>query len=126
MVPREQQAVTRTLPSTVPALAPSLLAVSQASAMLSTIKLTPGVWYWKDDTNTLEFASSNPAAEENLKEGKNIPFQEMRVKTLKSIFQGDCSATLPERRLADKEGKLHRLSKWLQHEYVTLDDVKCE
>ncbi|XP_074885762.1 protein phosphatase 1 regulatory subunit 36 isoform X5 [Buteo buteo] len=89
-----------------------------------TTKLTPGVWYWKDDTNTLEFASSNPAAEENLKEGQNIPFQEMRVKTLKSIFQGDCSATLPERRLADKEGKLHRLSKWLQHEYVMLDDVK--
>ncbi|NXW14364.1 PPR36 phosphatase, partial [Circaetus pectoralis] len=73
--------------------------------------------------HTLYF-SSNPAAEENLKEGQNIHFQEMRVKTLKSIFQGDCSATLPERRLADKEGKLHRLSKWLQHEYVTLDDVK--
>ncbi|NXJ00034.1 PPR36 phosphatase, partial [Psophia crepitans] len=88
------------------------------------IKLTPGVWYWKDDTNTLEFASSNPAAEENLKEGKNNHFQEMRVKTLKSIFQDDCSAALPERRLADKEGKLHRLSKWVQHEYVTLDDVK--
>ncbi|XP_050753889.1 protein phosphatase 1 regulatory subunit 36, partial [Gymnogyps californianus] len=91
---------------------------------LQTIKPTAGVWYWKDDTNTLEFASSNPAAEENLKEGKNTHFQEMRVKTLKSIFQDDCSATLPERRLADKEGKLHRLSKWVQHEYVTLDDVK--
>ncbi|KAK4822691.1 hypothetical protein QYF61_019560, partial [Mycteria americana] len=150
-----------------------------------TIKLTPGVWYWKDDTNTLEFASSNPAAEENLKEGKNTHFQEMRVKTLKryfnltslaqketrsfgweyfhplsedhiaqnkviiliypkeyceagintvslnvmywsttSIFQDDCHATLPGRRLADTEGKLHRLSKWVQHEYVTLDDVK--
>ncbi|KAM7110187.1 protein phosphatase 1 regulatory subunit 36 [Ciconia maguari] len=89
-----------------------------------TIKLTPGVWYWKDDTNTLEFASSNPAAEENLKEGKNIHFQEMRVKTLKSIFQDDCHAMLPGRRLADTEGKLHRLSKWVQHEYVTLDDVK--
>ncbi|NXH67994.1 PPR36 phosphatase, partial [Hydrobates tethys] len=89
-----------------------------------TIKLTPGVWYWKDDTNTLEFASSNSAAEENLKERKNTHFQEMRVKPLKSIFQDDCSATLPERRLADTEGKLHRLSKWVQHEYVTLDDVK--
>lgn len=42
-----------------------------------------------------------------------------------SIFQ-ESSATLPERRLADTEGKLHRLSKWVQHEYVTLDDVKCE
>ncbi|NXT31098.1 PPR36 phosphatase, partial [Pelecanoides urinatrix] len=41
-----------------------------------------------------------------------------------SIFQDDCSAALPERRLADAEGKLHRLSKWVQHEYVTLDDVK--
>ncbi|XP_009500413.2 protein phosphatase 1 regulatory subunit 36 [Phalacrocorax carbo] len=94
------------------------------AVFLQMIKLTPGVWYWKDDTNTLEFASSNPAAEENLKEGKNIHFQEMRVKALKSIFQDDCSATLPERRLADREGKLNRLSKWVQHEYVTLDDVK--
>lgn len=33
---------------------------------------------------------------------------------------------LSERSLADEEEKLHRLSKWLQHEYVTLDDVKCE
>ncbi|NXX52523.1 PPR36 phosphatase, partial [Scopus umbretta] len=41
-----------------------------------------------------------------------------------SIFQDDCSAVLPERRMADTEEKLHRLSKWLQHEYVTLDDVK--
>ncbi|NWH27612.1 PPR36 phosphatase, partial [Grus americana] len=73
--------------------------------------------------HTLYF-SSNPAAEDNLKEGKNTHFQEMRVKTLKSIFQDDCSAALPERRLADKERKLHRLSKWVQHEYVTLDDVK--
>ncbi|NWI63077.1 PPR36 phosphatase, partial [Todus mexicanus] len=41
-----------------------------------------------------------------------------------SIFQDDCSTTLPERRVDDKEVKLHRLSKWLKHEYVTLDDVK--
>ncbi|KAM9239166.1 LOW QUALITY PROTEIN: protein phosphatase 1 regulatory subunit 36 [Leptosomus discolor] len=87
------------------------------------IKLTPGV-YWKDETNTLEFASSNPAAEENPKE-ENIHFQEMRVKTLKSIFRDDCSVTLPEKQLGDKE-KLHKLSKWVQHEYVTLDDVKSE
>lgn len=33
---------------------------------------------------------------------------------------------LPERRLADKGGKLHGLSMWVQHEYMTLDDVKCE
>ncbi|NWU55959.1 PPR36 phosphatase, partial [Dromas ardeola] len=41
-----------------------------------------------------------------------------------SIFQKECSATLPERRLTDTEVKLHRLSKWVQHGYVTLDDVK--
>lgn len=35
-------------------------------------------------------------------------------------------AVLPERRLADKEGELHTLSQWVQHEYVMLDDVKCE
>ncbi|NXH13088.1 PPR36 phosphatase, partial [Bucco capensis] len=89
-----------------------------------TIKLTSGVWYWEDDTNTLEFASSDPVAEENLKEGKNILFQEIRVETLKSMFQDDCSAKLPERKLDEKEERLSRLSKWLQHEYVTLDDVK--
>ncbi|NXL91541.1 PPR36 phosphatase, partial [Alectura lathami] len=89
-----------------------------------TIKLTSGVWYWKDDTNTLEFASSNPAVEENLKEGKNAHFQEIRVKTLKSIFQDECSATLPEKRLADNEEKIRKLSKWVRHEYITLDDVK--
>lgn len=32
------------------------------------------------------YFSSNPAAEENLKEGQNIPFQEMRAKTLKRYF----------------------------------------
>uniref|UniRef100_A0A493U1M4 Protein phosphatase 1 regulatory subunit 36 n=1 Tax=Anas platyrhynchos platyrhynchos TaxID=8840 RepID=A0A493U1M4_ANAPP len=92
--------------------------------MTSTIKLTSGVWYWKDDTNTLEFASSSPASQENLKEGKNTCFREICVKTLKSIFQDEGSATLPEKKLDDKEEKIHKLSKWVQHEYVTLDDVK--
>ncbi|NXJ69786.1 PPR36 phosphatase, partial [Rostratula benghalensis] len=41
-----------------------------------------------------------------------------------SVFQEECSAMLPERRLANTEGILHRLSKRIQHEYVTLDDVK--
>ncbi|XP_035184676.1 protein phosphatase 1 regulatory subunit 36 [Oxyura jamaicensis] len=100
------------------------LTCNLCAVFLQTIKLTSGVWYWKDDTNTLEFASSSPASQENLKEGKNTCFREICVKTLKSIFQDECSATLPEKRLADKEEKIHRLSKWVQHEYVTLDDVK--
>ncbi|NXJ75314.1 PPR36 phosphatase, partial [Trogon melanurus] len=41
-----------------------------------------------------------------------------------SIFKDDCSARLPEKRLADKEERLRRLSKWVQHQYVTLEDVK--
>ncbi|NWQ75344.1 PPR36 phosphatase, partial [Columbina picui] len=41
-----------------------------------------------------------------------------------SIFQDDCSATLPEKKLSDREEKLYMLSKWEPHEYVTLDDVK--
>ncbi|KFV00666.1 Protein phosphatase 1 regulatory subunit 36, partial [Pterocles gutturalis] len=99
-----------------------------------TIKLTLGVWYWKDDTNTLEFASSKPAAEENLKKGKNAHLKEIRVKTLKRYFNltslaqketRSFRATLPERSLADKEENLCRLSKGVEHEYVTLDDVKC-
>ncbi|XP_031409572.1 LOW QUALITY PROTEIN: protein phosphatase 1 regulatory subunit 36 [Meleagris gallopavo] len=94
------------------------------AVFLQTIKLTSGVWYWKDDTNTLEFASSSPTAEENLSEGKNAHFQEICVKTLKSIFQDERSATLPEKRLAGNEEKIHMLAKWIKHEYVTLDDVK--
>ncbi|XP_061232489.1 protein phosphatase 1 regulatory subunit 36 [Neopsephotus bourkii] len=90
--------------------------------MIPTVR--PGMWYWKDDTNTLEFASSSPAVEKNLKEGKNTLFQEICARTLKSIFQDDCSSKLPERKLADKEGKLHMISQWAQHEYVMLDDVR--
>lgn len=43
-----------------------------------------------------------------------------------SIFQDERSATLPEKRLAGNEEKIHMLAKWIKHEYVTLDDVKCE
>ncbi|XP_062433857.1 protein phosphatase 1 regulatory subunit 36 [Rhea pennata] len=88
------------------------------------IKLTPGIWYWKDDTNTLEFASSDPEAEEHLKKGKNIHFQEMGGTALNSIFQDVCTAMFTGRRLAEQEGKSRRLSKRVQHDYVTLDDVK--
>ncbi|XP_009673874.1 protein phosphatase 1 regulatory subunit 36 isoform X1 [Struthio camelus] len=87
------------------------------------IKLTPGVWYWNDDTNRLEFASFNPEAKERLKEGKDHP-QEMGCEALNSIFQDVCTALFTGRRLAEQEGKSRRLSKRVQHEYVTLDDVK--
>lgn len=33
-----------------------LMTCNLHAVLLQTIKLTSGVWYWKDDTNTLEFA----------------------------------------------------------------------
>ncbi|XP_025895000.1 protein phosphatase 1 regulatory subunit 36 [Nothoprocta perdicaria] len=88
------------------------------------IKLTPGVWYWKDDTNTIEFASSDSESSEDLKKGKNIHFQEMGGQALNSIFQDVCTAMFTGRRLAEQEGKSRRLLKRVRDEYVTLDDVK--
>ncbi|NXX19542.1 PPR36 phosphatase, partial [Podargus strigoides] len=41
-----------------------------------------------------------------------------------STLQEDCSAVDSERTLHDTKRKLQRLSKWMKHEHVTLDDVK--
>ncbi|KAG6933269.1 protein phosphatase 1 regulatory subunit 36, partial [Chelydra serpentina] len=98
--------------------------------MQPTIKIAPGVWYWKEDTNTLEFASSIPAADakEKLKKGKTIHFQEMGGKTLDrstpSMFRDLFGAKFPEKRMNIQEEKSPRLSKRGQNECVTLDDVK--
>ncbi|XP_019374011.1 PREDICTED: protein phosphatase 1 regulatory subunit 36 isoform X2 [Gavialis gangeticus] len=94
------------------------------------MKVTPGVWFWKDDTNTLEFASFAPApdAKEKLKKGKAIHFQEMSSKTADrstpTMFQELFGAKFPEKRLKSVEEISPRLSKRGQKEYVTLDDVK--
>ncbi|XP_019335525.1 protein phosphatase 1 regulatory subunit 36 isoform X4 [Alligator mississippiensis] len=94
------------------------------------MKVTPGVWFWKDDTNTLEFASFAPApdAKEKLKKGKAIHFQEMSTKTADrstpTMFQELFGAKFPEKRLKSVEEISPRLSKRGQKEYVTLDDVK--
>ncbi|XP_025053702.1 protein phosphatase 1 regulatory subunit 36 [Alligator sinensis] len=94
------------------------------------MKVTSGVWFWKDDTNTLEFASFAPAldAKEKLKKGKAIHFQEMSTKTADrstpSMFQELFGAKFPEKRLKSVEEISPRLSKHGQKEYVTLDDVK--
>ncbi|XP_043373741.1 protein phosphatase 1 regulatory subunit 36 isoform X4 [Dermochelys coriacea] len=94
------------------------------------IKIAPGVWYWKEDTNTLEFASSIPTADakQKLKKGKTIHFQEMGSKTLdrstSSMFQDLFGARFPEKRMNIQEEKSPRLSKRGQNECVTLDDVK--
>ncbi|XP_074852463.1 protein phosphatase 1 regulatory subunit 36 isoform X2 [Carettochelys insculpta] len=94
------------------------------------IKLSLGVWYWKDDTNTLEFASSIPApdAKEKLKKGKTIHFQEMGSKTLdratSSTFRELIGGKFHEKRISIREEKSPRLLKREQNKCVTLDDVK--
>ncbi|XP_037757025.1 protein phosphatase 1 regulatory subunit 36 isoform X4 [Chelonia mydas] len=98
--------------------------------MQAMIKIAPGLWYWKEDTNTLEFASSIPTADakEKLKKGKTIHFQEMGSKTLDrstpSMFRDLFGARFPEKRMNIQEEKSPRLSKRGQNECVTLDDVK--
>nr|XP_023960929.2 protein phosphatase 1 regulatory subunit 36 isoform X7 [Chrysemys picta bellii] len=112
----------------------SRIVLSAAGGLPSTMqpmtKIAPGVWYWKEDTKTLEFASSIPAADakEKLKKGKTIHFQEMGSKTLDrstpSMFRDLFGARFPEKRMNIQEEKSPRLSKRGQNECVTLDDVK--
>ncbi|TFK16035.1 forkhead box protein N3 [Platysternon megacephalum] len=111
----------------------SRIVLSAAGGLPSTmqpIRIAPGVWYWKEDTKTLEFASSIPAADakEKLKKGKTIHFQEMGSKTLDrstpSMFRDLFGARFPEKRMNIQEEKSPRLLKRGQNECVTLDDVK--
>ncbi|XP_075049695.1 protein phosphatase 1 regulatory subunit 36 isoform X3 [Mixophyes fleayi] len=64
-------------------------------------KPTPGHWYWKEDTKTLEFS---------------------RATTL-SLVPGSKS---PERSFADRVAKPPGRANRRDHEYVTLEDVKSE
>ncbi|XP_075782527.1 protein phosphatase 1 regulatory subunit 36 isoform X4 [Pelodiscus sinensis] len=94
------------------------------------VKIATGVWYWKEDTQTLEFASSTPATEvkEKLQKCKAIHFQEMGSKTVDrsthGMFQELFGIQFPEKRTSIREEKSPKLSKRGQNEYITLDDVK--
>ncbi|XP_053134068.1 protein phosphatase 1 regulatory subunit 36 isoform X3 [Hemicordylus capensis] len=96
-------------------------------AVLPITKINPGLWYWKDDTKTLEFASAYPKEEpkEKFKKGKTIHFQESGSKTLDrstpSYFR-DIFALRNSIRGA--EDKSPRPVKRGQNELITLDDVK--
>nr|XP_023960927.2 protein phosphatase 1 regulatory subunit 36 isoform X3 [Chrysemys picta bellii] len=83
----------------------SRIVLSAAGGLPSTMqpmtKIAPGVWYWKEDTKTLEFARSTP-----------------------SMFRDLFGARFPEKRMNIQEEKSPRLSKRGQNECVTLDDVK--
>ncbi|XP_034625641.1 protein phosphatase 1 regulatory subunit 36 isoform X2 [Trachemys scripta elegans] len=83
----------------------SRIVLSAAGGLPSTMqpmtKIAPGVWYWKEDTKTLEFARSTP-----------------------SMFRDLFGARFPEKRMNIQEEKSPRLSKRGQNACVTLDDVK--
>ncbi|KAJ7345256.1 hypothetical protein JRQ81_001206 [Phrynocephalus forsythii] len=92
-------------------------------------KVTPGLWYWKEDSQTLEFVSAQPKEEpkdtkdKTKKGGKTIHFQESGQKPLErpspSMFR-DLYAIRPP----PLDDKSPRLAKRGQNEVITLEDVK--
>ncbi|XP_036107018.1 protein phosphatase 1 regulatory subunit 36 [Molossus molossus] len=77
-----------------------------------------GMWYWKDDTKTLEFRSFAPAVElkEKGRKGKAVHFAEI---------DGTASDRLTDKRFASRDAKsLQALEKRGQQGNVTLNDVK--
>ncbi|XP_069063437.1 protein phosphatase 1 regulatory subunit 36 isoform X1 [Pleurodeles waltl] len=95
-------------------------------------KPTPGRWYWKDDTKTLEFASHGPGADfrEKTKKVKAIHFQEAgsiesrqfvnaASRSSPSIFRSLLSTRALDLTFLGRK----QINKQL-HKYITLDDVK--
>ncbi|XP_078239725.1 protein phosphatase 1 regulatory subunit 36 isoform X2 [Pogona vitticeps] len=95
----------------------------------SLTKVHPGLWYWKEETQTLEFVSAQPkeepkeTKEKTKKGGKTIHFQEPGAKPLErpspSMFRDLCALRPPT-----VEDKSPRLAKRGQNELITLEDVK--
>ncbi|XP_034960528.1 protein phosphatase 1 regulatory subunit 36 isoform X2 [Zootoca vivipara] len=92
-------------------------------------KVYPGLWYWKDDSRSLEFVCAYPKeedkeAKEKSKKGKTIHFQETATKTPDRpdpVFFRDIFAV---RRSIEEEEKSPRQLKRLQKELISLEDVK--
>ncbi|XP_037688469.1 protein phosphatase 1 regulatory subunit 36 isoform X4 [Choloepus didactylus] len=77
-----------------------------------------GMWYWKDETRTLEFRSFTPAVElkEKGKKGKAVHFAEI---------DGPASERLADKRFVARDDKSTKaLEKRGQQGNVTLDDAK--
>ncbi|XP_031211799.1 protein phosphatase 1 regulatory subunit 36 [Mastomys coucha] len=92
--------------------------VGQSSTRLDQCGLRLGMWYWKDETKTLEFRSFTPTIElkEKGKKGKAVHFAEM---------DGGASERLTDKRFASRDEKSAKaLEKRGQQGNVTLDDVK--
>ncbi|XP_055451382.1 protein phosphatase 1 regulatory subunit 36 isoform X3 [Psammomys obesus] len=89
-----------------------------SSARLDQYGLRLGMWYWKEETKTLEFKSFTPAIEfkEKSKKGKAVHFAEM---------DGATSERLTDKRFASRDEKSVKASeKKSQQGNVTLEDVK--
>ncbi|XP_060243663.1 protein phosphatase 1 regulatory subunit 36 isoform X2 [Meriones unguiculatus] len=89
-----------------------------SSARLDQYGLRLGMWYWKEETKTLEFKSFTPAVElkEKGKKGKAVHFAEM---------DGATSERLTDKRFASRDEKSVKASeKKSQQGNVTLEDVK--
>uniref|UniRef100_A0A8D0C5K3 Protein phosphatase 1 regulatory subunit 36 n=1 Tax=Salvator merianae TaxID=96440 RepID=A0A8D0C5K3_SALMN len=97
-------------------------------AVLPLTKVYPGLWYWKEESKSLEFSSAQIKEElkepkEKPKKGKAIHFQDTGAKTLDrpgpSMFH-DIFFT----KTSVQEDKSLRVIKRGQPEYITLEDVK--
>ncbi|XP_019307112.1 protein phosphatase 1 regulatory subunit 36 isoform X3 [Panthera pardus] len=93
-------------------------AEGQGASSPEQLGLRLGMWYWKDETRTLEFRSFTPAVElkEKGKKGKAIHFAEI---------DGPASDRLTDKKLASRDDKsLKALEKRGQQGNVTLHDAK--
>ncbi|XP_062944490.1 protein phosphatase 1 regulatory subunit 36 [Cynocephalus volans] len=90
----------------------------QAPSGMDQLGLQLGMWYWKDETRTLEFRSFTSSVElkEKGKKGKAVHFAEV---------DGPASDRLTDKRSATRDDKSTKaLEKRGQQGNVTLDDVK--
>nr|XP_025726280.1 protein phosphatase 1 regulatory subunit 36 isoform X4 [Callorhinus ursinus] len=90
----------------------------QATSLPEQLGLRLGMWYWKDETRTLEFRSFTPAIElkEKGKKGKAIHFAET---------DGPASDRLTDKKFASRDDKSPKaLEKRGQQGNVTLHDAK--
>ncbi|KAM3856541.1 protein phosphatase 1 regulatory subunit 36 isoform 2-T2 [Vipera latastei] len=90
--------------------------------------INPGLWYWKEDTRTLEFSCAQLKEEpkdgkEKNKKGKTIQFQELGAKPLERsgphYFRNLFTLSV-----SSGEDKFPRPTKRAQSELITLEDVK--
>ncbi|XP_040497731.1 protein phosphatase 1 regulatory subunit 36 isoform X2 [Ursus maritimus] len=89
-----------------------------AASLREQLGLRLGMWYWKDETRTLEFRSFTPAVElkDKGKKGKAIHFAET---------DGPASDRLTDKKFASRDDKSPKaLEKRGQQGNVTLHDVK--